>query len=73
MSYLLRLWQENGKRRPVWRASLQSGLAGEHQSFASLDELFAFLRRQAGIDPDTENRDGTGIRQNGCRNPPSDP
>jgi hypothetical protein len=73
LSYLLRLWQHNGEKRPVWRASLQSGLASERQSFASLDELFTFLRRQAGIDSDTDTGDGTGIRQNDCRKPPSAP
>ena len=66
LSYLLRLWQNNGESKPVWRASLQSALAGERQSFSSLDELFAFLRRQAGMDSDTDNdKDGPGIRRSG--------
>lgn len=70
LSYLLRLWQDNDEARPVWRASLQSELAGERQGFASLDELFAFLRRQVEMDPDTD-QDGLEERQQGRRKPPS--
>jgi hypothetical protein len=32
----------------VWRASLKCAQTGERQGFASLDELFGFLRRQIG-------------------------
>jgi hypothetical protein len=59
LSYLLRLWRaadDDGpcKTKPwsAWRASLQSSLAGEQRVFASLDDLFAFLRRQTGVDGD---------------------
>lgn len=63
-SYLLRLWQDNSGRplcsrdeatpghiedKAVWRASLESSLTGEKQSFASLDSLFTFLRRQTSV------------------------
>lgn len=43
LSYLLRLWQTGSK--PTWRASLES-LTGERRGFASLEELFAFLKTQ---------------------------
>jgi hypothetical protein len=45
LSYLLRLWRV-GKEEAVWRASLESPHTGERIGFASLDELFAFLREQ---------------------------
>jgi hypothetical protein len=62
LSYLLRLWREDdgggGHRedaepdqaggKAVWRASLESVRTGERRSFASLEELFDFLREQAG-------------------------
>jgi hypothetical protein len=69
-SYLLRLWREDDdemlhrideapddtERRPIWLASLESSLTRQRQGFASLDGLFAFLRRQVGIafDPESE-------------------
>jgi hypothetical protein len=64
LSYLLRLWQDNNgdtlcsrdeapldhtEDKAVWRASLESSLTGEKHGFASLDDLFAFLRRQTGV------------------------
>ena len=54
LSYLLRLWRENdsvgahGIETALWRASLESPQAGERQGFASLEELFAYLRRETG-------------------------
>ena len=47
LSYLLRLWQTGSQ--PTWRASLES-LTGERQGFAGLEELFAFLRSQTGVE-----------------------
>jgi hypothetical protein len=54
-TYLLRLWQasESGERHRVgretsWRASVESPRTGGRTGFASLDELFAFLRERAG-------------------------
>lgn len=52
VSYLLRIWREEDCQEPIWRASLQSSLGGERQAFASLDDLFAFLRRR--VDPGCE-------------------
>jgi len=54
-SYLLRLWLAHERGRPVWRASLQSPHTGERVSFCTLDELFAFLRRQTGTTTDPQN------------------
>jgi hypothetical protein len=55
VSYLLRLWRENDEgqnahsaTRQIWRASLESSRTGELWGFASLRDLFAFLRRQTG-------------------------
>ena len=62
-SYLMRLWRDDGSdsHHPagvpthqtggsaVWRASVESARTGKRQSFASLDALFAFLRRQTGL------------------------
>jgi hypothetical protein len=62
-SYLMRLWRDNGSDShhpvdvpthqtggsPVWRASVESARTGKRQNFASLDALFAFLRRQTGL------------------------
>jgi hypothetical protein len=47
-SYLLRFWRVGGDG-PRWRAMLQDLSSGEHVSFASLDDLCAFLRLQLGV------------------------
>jgi hypothetical protein len=47
-SFLLRLWLAGTDGKPIWRASLESPLTGEHLGFASLKELFAFLEAQIG-------------------------
>ena len=49
LAYLLRLWRASGEEGAVWRASLQSPRTGERIGFASLDELFDFLREQTGV------------------------
>jgi hypothetical protein len=46
LSYLLRLWRENDQDQPCWRASLEGTHDSERQSFASLDDLLAFLRQE---------------------------
>ena len=69
-SYLVRVWQEHDdgmlhqlgdashytENRTIWLASVESSLTGKRQGFANLDDLFAFLRRQAGTvsDPESE-------------------
>jgi len=46
VSYLLRLWREKGGQTAQWRASLQDPHSGERVGFASLEDLFSFLRRE---------------------------
>jgi hypothetical protein len=46
LAYMLRLWQVKTAKKTTWRASLESSLSGERQGFASLDDLFEFLRRE---------------------------
>lgn len=55
LSYLLRLWRVSGDERShrvgkkvIWRASLESSHVGGRKVFASLDDLFDFLREQTG-------------------------
>ena len=50
-AYLRRLWRESGgdlprDESPQWRASLQDPHSGERVGFASLEDLFGFLRRE---------------------------
>ena len=45
-SYLLRVWLAGDRDQPHWRASLEDTHTGERRGFASLDDLFAFLREQ---------------------------
>jgi len=49
LSYLLRLWSTSVDDETVWRASLESALTGQRQSFANLDDLFDFLRRETSV------------------------
>jgi hypothetical protein len=48
LSYLLRLWRNGDRAQSAWRASLEDSLASERQSFASVDDLCAFLRQETG-------------------------
>jgi hypothetical protein len=54
VSYMLRMWRDRGDVGPSpskeapWRASLQSPRTGELVGFASLDDLFDFLRARVG-------------------------
>jgi hypothetical protein len=61
LSFLLRLWRvrnsqnsQGGAEEMVWRASLQDTLTDEQVSFASLEDLVAFLRRQMGSVSDAD-------------------
>jgi hypothetical protein len=49
LAYLLRLWRVRSPEGTVWRAQLESALTRERKAFASLDDLFDFLRRQTGV------------------------
>ena len=65
-SYLLRLWRESSTGQSergtsespdstgwVWRASLESPQADDRKGFASLEDLFDFLRQQTSLVSDT--------------------
>ena len=44
--YLLRLWRARCQDQWEWRASIESPGTGERQSFASLEQLSAYLGEQ---------------------------
>jgi hypothetical protein len=58
LSYLLRLWPADADGETVWRASLESGLMDQHLGFASLDELFDFLRQCTEVFESNEGEEG---------------
>ncbi len=61
LSYLLRLWQENGGDLPLWRASLERPQEVDRLGFASLAELFAYLEEETGVSrPGLEPADEDG-------------
>jgi hypothetical protein len=47
-AYLLRLWRAQHQGEWQWRGSIESPRTGERQWFASLEQLFAFLRERCG-------------------------
>jgi hypothetical protein len=49
ISYLLRLWQVRRGEGMTWLASLENARTGERQGFASLEELFRFLRQRTDV------------------------
>jgi hypothetical protein len=61
-AYLLRLWREKGGELTRWRASLQDPHSGERVGFASLEELFVYLRRETG---DLPEKDGETLGDEG--------
>lgn len=52
VSYLLRMWQTSDGEVCTWRASLEQPGTQERRGFATLEELFDFLRRQASPPPE---------------------
>ena len=50
-SYLLRLWRVSDGEGPTWRAVLKSSHTGEEVGFGSMDDLFDYLRSEAGLEP----------------------
>ena len=46
IAYLVRLWQVDDVTSPVWRASIEDPHSGERRGFASLDDLWLFLKQQ---------------------------
>jgi hypothetical protein len=57
LSFLLRLWRMQGQGADSWRVSVASPGNGERHGFSSLDEFFAFLRRQTGARSSTGDRE----------------
>ena len=49
VAYLLRMWRARKGTKWSWRASLERVQTGERKGFASLEDLFAYLRGQAGL------------------------
>ncbi|MBU1748898.1 MAG: hypothetical protein KKA73_14510 [Chloroflexi bacterium] len=45
-SYIIRIWREEGK--PGWQGWVQHARTRESAFFQRLDELLAFIERQAG-------------------------
>jgi len=50
-SCLLRLWQTASGGELVCRASIEGAHSGKRMGFATLDDLFDFLRRMCGEPP----------------------
>jgi hypothetical protein len=50
-SYLFRLWRHN--RQAPWQASLQSTATEQVIHFTSLEQLWAFLQKQLGLEADS--------------------
>lgn len=65
-SYLLRIWQDfncEGKSlrmKGLWRASLESPQTGKLEVFASLEDLFSFLKQQTGLETLPEDKRDNG-------------
>lgn len=57
-SYLLRLWPTKTAGSTVWHASLENAKSGERTNFASLEDMFFFIRGrtcgEVNISPDEE-------------------
>jgi hypothetical protein len=63
MLYQVNKAPDHTESRPIWPASLESSLTGERQSFASLEDLFAFLRRETCAVCEDENHEAKAKRQ----------
>jgi hypothetical protein len=50
LSYLVRLWRVSDDEEPAWRALLKSSQTGQQVGFGSVDALFDYLRREAGLE-----------------------
>jgi len=55
-AYLLRLWRTQ-EVRDAWRVSLEDAETRELRGFASLEEVFAFLRREVERETSGEEKD----------------
>jgi hypothetical protein len=65
LSYLLRLWGDGKGADSIWRASLESPMTGERHGFASLKDLFAFLKAQADDQADPVPAGGDDVEPTG--------
>ena len=54
MAYLLRLWLVQGRRKTIWRASLEDAQSGKCRNFASLEDLFTYLQGRTEAISDTK-------------------
>jgi len=64
-TYLLRLWCVDDGEKARWRASLQDVRTGQRLSFAGLDEAYAYLQREIGVDGPIQQRSGAGTSEEG--------
>ena len=55
-AYLLRLWWASHNGEAGWRASLEEPHTGVRHGFATLDQLFTFLKEQANSGADHTTR-----------------
>jgi hypothetical protein len=53
-SYLIRLWPAGDEGQAGWRASLENSRTGKRIGFASIEELFDYLRLETGVSPADE-------------------
>ncbi len=52
-AYLLRCWQERGRREtepPLWRFSLEDPHTGRRHGFATLEAVVEALQQELGVD-----------------------
>jgi len=54
-AYLLRLWWASHNGQAGWRASLEESHTGVRRGFATLDQLFAFLKEQVDDSPNNDD------------------
>jgi hypothetical protein len=59
-AYLLRLWWANHNGQAGWRASLEEPHTGVRHGFATLDQLFAFLKEQVDNSPNNADAPSDG-------------
>jgi hypothetical protein len=52
LSFLVRLWRTGDEEKGAWRASLEDARTRDCRGFASLDQLFDYLRASIGEQPD---------------------
>jgi len=46
LAYMLRIWETKDRDASVWRTSLENPHTGARLSFATLEDLFAFLTKK---------------------------